>query len=652
MNDGNPDPVTTLFHQALAAASSSRWVMAESTCRRILALHPGHLGTIYLLGVIYQNSGKNDLAITCYEQVLQQSCCNTDALNNLGTIHESVGNISGAVEYYRRAVQCDRSHFQANYNLGRTSRLAGDLQTAIASLTAALSADGESTPVLLELGLALKNSGNGSEALRYLLKAVKLQPDNPVIYNIIGNVYQFTGELTNAISSYRTAIQLKPDFAEAYNNLGSTYIARGDVYTAMAFYQEAVKLQPHWNGAASNALLAENYISSSQEYLYALHVRWGSSLKPDTRLEGMNTRISPTPKTRVGLISPDFRAHSVSWFLLSFLQHYDHDAFHVTCFSDTGCPDQITSKIRSLADDWENICGLASGEVVRLIRESDIDILIDLAGHTANNRLDVFAMRPAPVQVTYLGYPNTTGLGAIDYRITDFLADPPGDADRLHTEKLIRLPDCFLSYTPSAESPECSRGPVADNDYITFGSFNVLAKISEECVTAWSAILDRIKESRLVLKSAGLDDADTREFISERFRIYGIDPWRITMMPRTEGLNAHLLNYNRIDIALDTFPYNGTTTTCESLWMGVPVICLSGNRHAGRVGLSLLTQIGLKELIAESMDEYITNATRLAGNRHQLQAYRETLRERMTGSPVCDGWKFTRSLETAFSDML
>lgn len=652
MNDSSPTQEKALFSQALSAINSSRWDAAEHACKRILALHPDQLDATYLLGLIYQNSGHNELAITFYKKVLLLSNCHTDALNNLGTIHESSGNTGKALDYYQKAVQCSPSHFLANYNLGRTSRATGDLQTAISSLRTALEPENESVPVLLELGLALKNRGEIPEALSHLLKAKDISPDNPAIYNILGNIYQLKGELKQAISCYQSAIQFKPDFAEPYNNLGSAFIARGDISSALKNYRKAVEIRPDWTGAASNTLLAENYISNNQKDLFSQHVQWGDSFKPPDQqgLQGFSNRDGK--KIRVGYVSPDLRAHSVAWFLMAILQNHNRRLFHITCFSDTGSPDNVTSKIRSLADDWKNIYGLPDDEACRRIRESDIDILVDLAGHTANNRLGVFAMQAAPVQATYLGYPNTTGLKTVKYKITDGLVDPAGDADTFHTENLIRLPDCFLCYTPNNDSPECAPAPFARNHYITFGSFNVLAKISDECIETWSTILHQSQKSKLVIKSAGLEDPDTRKFISSRFRQYNIDPQRIEMIQRTKDMRSHLELYGRVDITLDTFPYNGTTTTCESLWMGVPVISLTGNRHAGRVGHSLLAQVGLEELTAENQERYVSIAKSLSENTRQLLSYRKTLRDRMANSPLCDGHEFTRSLEKALTGML
>ena len=652
MSDNSQSELKTLLLEALSAVNSTRWNIAENICKKILALYPDHLDATYMLALIYQNNGNSELAVTYYEKILFLSTCHADALNNLGTIYESSGNSGEALSCYKKAVKCNPSHFMANYNLGRISRSIGDLVTAITSLRTALDADKKSVPVLLELGLALKNRGEAAESLPYLLKAAEITPENPAVFNVLGNSYQLKGELKQAISCYQTAIQHKPDFAEAYNNLGSAYLAMGDVAAALESYQKAIELRPGWNGAFSNMLLAENYVSNNQDVLFHKHAAWGMSLKDSSQHGQQNITNCNNTKIRIGYVSPDLRTHSVSWFLMAILRNYNRHKFHVTCFSDTAQQDHITNEIMRLVDDWQNVTGQSDNDVFKRIRECNIDILVDLAGHTANNRLGVFAKQATPIQVSYLGYPNTTGLNTVKYRITDSLADPAGDADRLHTERLIRLPECFVCYTPSPESPACSAAPFKINNYITFGSFNVLAKISDECLETWSKILLQVRHSKLVLKSAGLEDPETRYFMHQRFKQYNIHNDQIEMLPRTSTIRSHIQQYSRIDISLDTFPYNGTTTTCESLWMGVPIISLRGNRHAGRVGASLLSQVGLDELITDDTEQYIATAKRLAESNELLTTYHNTLRQNIASSPLCDGPEFTRALEQAFTEML
>jgi predicted O-linked N-acetylglucosamine transferase (SPINDLY family) len=276
---------------------------------------------------------------------------------------------------------------------------------------------------------------------------------------------------------------------------------------------------------------------------------------------------------------------------------------------------------------------------------------VDLAGHTRGNRLPLFALKPAPVQVTWLGYPNTTGLREMDYRLTDAWADPPGVSDELHTESLVRLPHGFLCYKPLDDAPDVAAVPAIANGHVTFGCFNNSAKVNEKVLDAWCGILNDLPESRLLLKSRQLHGQGLHERFRDAFARRGVDPDRVEMLGRVNSTIEHLALYGRVDIALDTFPYNGTTTTCEALWMGVPVVALAGDRHAGRVGVSLLRGVGLDELVAASPEEYRRLATELAGDRDRLEAYRSTLRTRMQKAPLTDAAGFARDIEAAYRDM-
>jgi protein O-GlcNAc transferase len=285
------------------------------------------------------------------------------------------------------------------------------------------------------------------------------------------------------------------------------------------------------------------------------------------------------------------------------------------------------------------------------IRADRIDILVDLAGHTAGNRLGVFARRPAPIQVSYIGYPNTTGLARMDYRITDARADPPSAGDGHYTERLYRLPRCFLAYQPPAESPSVAERPMLAAGPTTFGSFNALPKLSPHALAAWAAILAAVPDARLVLKSAPFADDATRARYRDIFAAHDIAVARVDLLPNIPDRGGHLALYNLVDIALDTFPFNGTTTTCEALWMGVPVIALNGDRHVARTGASLLGAVGLGDLVANSVTDYVALARELAGQPQRVAAVSRSLRERMQGSPLCDARGLARALEAAFRDM-
>jgi len=637
---------------AMSLMQSSQWARAEHICKQLLEENPTLADANYFLGVIYQNTRQLERAIPYFENVANQILGHSGALNNLGAISESLNDQSKALEYYRQAAAHNPGDLAANYNFGRMLRISGQPREAVTYLTAALELSPDSPQVLHESGLALKSMGKLDEALNHLQRALELSPENPVICNIIGNVFQSQGEIQRAVNSYREAIQLKPDFAAALNNLGSALVARGDIPGALASYRTATRLQPDWSGATSNVLLAQNYISDNDQELLREHLQYARSLERRVRKRADTAIRTPRETIRIGYISPDFRFHSVAYFLKALLSNHDHSRFEIVCFSDVSSPDNMTDELKSLASSWQDIMGLTDAEVFQRIQSCKIDILVDLAGHTANNRLPVFAMQAAPVQVSYLGYPNTTGLSSIQYRITDPWADPPGTTESQYTETLVRLPRCFLCYTPPAVCPEIRRLPADRNDFITYGSFNVLAKISDACVESWSTILRQSPHAKLVLKSAGLQDPATREYIINRFGACGITPDRLELLARTTDFQSHMDLYNKIDISLDTFPYNGTTTTCESFWMGVPVISLAGTRHAGRVGTSLLHQVHLDEYIADNVNEYVSKAILLAENLDQLRDLRSQLRRATASSPLRDAASLTSSLEEQYEKML
>ena len=303
------------------------------------------------------------------------------------------------------------------------------------------------------------------------------------------------------------------------------------------------------------------------------------------------------------------------------------------------------------SEHWRSIVGVSDKNVVDLIKKDEIDILVDLAGHTANNSLTVFARKPAPVQVTWLGYPNTTGLSAIDYRFTDIVADPVGEADEYHTEELIRLPNGFLCYRGDETVSANAELPFEMRGHITFGSFNNLTKVTPQVVLTWARILHELPTSHILLKSKQLEDPSVRSRYLELFKEEGVSEDRIDLQAYLPSKNDHLALYDTIDICFDPFPYNGTTTTCEALWMGVPVITLVGDRHAGRVGASILANVGLTDFITEDLDGYIRTAVQLAKNTDYLKEVRLGLREKLQNSSLCDEIGFARDVERSYRTM-
>ncbi|MFW6255150.1 MAG: hypothetical protein ACOC41_09510, partial [Chitinivibrionales bacterium] len=390
----------------------------------------------------------------------------------------------------------------------------------------------------------------------------------------------------------------------------------------------------------------------SQDKRYQMHLQWeryvrrGAGDFPNAHAENIYDR-----PLRIGYISPDFRLHSVAYFLEPLLQFHTKSLFEIYCYSDVAVPDDVTKRLQTHVHKWRIIAGATDTQVADQVYNDRIDILVDLAGHSGKNRLGVFMMKPAAIQVTYLGYPATTGLSTMDYRLTDEYADPAGQ-EIYHTEELYRLPASFLCYRPPEIYPKVAESPCRQNGYITFGSFNNLPKISEDVIRLWADILTRIPSSRMVIKTRQTRDPVVCKRIGDSFAAFGIEPARIQFLGHVSNVKDHLCCYNKIDIALDTFPYNGTTTTFEALWMGVPVVSLRGDHHASRVGYSIMSNLGLESLVAESPEKYSRIATFLSEDISRLGILKKSLRGVLSGSVLCDSRGFVQKVELAYREMI
>jgi predicted O-linked N-acetylglucosamine transferase (SPINDLY family) len=467
--------------------------------------------------------------------------------------------------------------------------------------------------------------------------------------------------LDEALSCYARVLDIKPgatdhvppDFhATVRHYMANVLKAQGRMKEALVQYRQALDLNPAMAGAHSDMLLALNYDPPDTASMLDEHVKWGRRhgyAGPNT-FQHRNSRETDRP-LRVGYVSPDLHKHAVTFFFEPLLAHHDRSKIVPVCYSLGRKSDEVTVRLHSAAAEWRNAFAMNDEQLAGQIHADRIDILVDLAGHMGENRLPVFSKKAAPIQVSWLGYPNTTGLTAIDYRLTDAVVDPPGQTDRFHTERLIRLPRGFLCYQPPASAPPVGPLPVLAAGAVTFGSFNNLSKIASGTIEAWSEILRAVPGSRLLLKNASFTDIPTREPYYRMFEEHGIGRERLDFRGIHLELTDHQLAYHEADIALDTFPYNGTTTTCEALWMGVPVVALAGDRHAGRVGVSILTQLGLTDLIADSSRDYVRIAVELANDRARLSGLRNSLRQRMADSPLCDATSFARAVEDAYRVM-
>jgi predicted O-linked N-acetylglucosamine transferase (SPINDLY family) len=602
------------------------------------------------LAAAHHGSGRLAEAEKIYRQLLDLQPNHPTALHGLGTLAGQRGQWQQAESLLRRVVALEPKNASAHNNLGNTLKAAGRPREAVTAYQEAIRLAPAFTVALSNLGNALAECGQPQAAVDAFHRALSIDPDSAMVHYNLANVLKIIGQFDQAVVSFRRAIQIDKSFPQAWNNLGTLLREMGELNAAIAAHRQALQIKPDHAVAHSNLLLDLIYRPESEpQTVFAEARNWSRRfaeplkkfIRPHTNNRDLNRRL------RVGYLSADFRDHVVSRFLLPLLECHNHHGFEIICFSDVAQPDATTAALRSRADRWENVVGLSDHQVAERIRQEQVDLLIDLAGHTAGNRLLVFAQRPAPVQISYLGYPATTGLDAFDYRLTDIYADPPGATDAWHSEKLLRLPVCNWCFTQPDDSPAIEPAPQRP---ISFGSFNNPAKVPAVVMDLWAEILSALPDSRLVLKYRGLTEKGVSQRILEHFASKGIQSDRISLLGHEPGMRAHLAAYAQIDIALDTFPYHGTTTTCEALWMGAPVITLAGTAQASRVGVSLLRNIGLDEMIAQSPQEYVKVALQLASDGPRLAELRRGLRERMLGSALMDPKRFALDVEGAYRD--
>lgn len=637
--------LTALFDQASVLVNENRFLAAGELYQIILQRAPDNHRALHALGVVTHRGGsKSTEAITFIKRALELKPDFYDAWYNLGNVFCDLGQWSEAQQAYYNVLQLSPHYYRAWQGLGNVFFRMERFEESIECYRKADEISPEPI-VQVQIGTALKMLGRLEEAAAAFRSALKLKEECGEAYYGLAMVYEAGANLAVAREYVQKALHLIPDSSAAMQLLAGILLAAGTPDEAVAWYRRAI--DAGGGGlACSNMLFAMNSSPHcTQEEIFANSCRW----EKVAQLQAEACYFPPRSpgRLRIGYVSPDFRQHSVAFFLEPLLKSHNRSRFEIYCYSNVPAPDRTTGRLKELADHWQIVRHLSDQEAAELIRRDRIDILIDLAGHTADNRLGIFARRGAPVQVTWLGYPNTTGVSAIDFRITDGVADPIGICDQLHSETLLRLPDGFLCYRPPDEAPHCSLPPYTANGYVTFGSFNNTSKITDDVIDAWCRILRALPESRLLLKSKALCDPEAAQRFTDRFCKHGIAPERIKCVPATTTIANHLLLYSRIDIALDPFPYNGTTTTLEALYMGVPVVTVRGDRHAGRVGASILTLLGRPELVAESVSQYIELTVSLAHDLPRLSAYREVLREQLVLSVLTDAIRFTDNFEEA-----
>lgn len=592
----------SLLQSALGHHKAGRLAAAEAFYKQARALAPRHFDVLHLSGLVAYQEGRMSDAVDLLGRACQVDPKSVAAIMRLGLAQLGV----------RRVVE-------AEMNLRRAVELKPDFQEAWDNLA-----------------YFLKTQNRLPEALACHEKSVTLGPGSAASWYNFGLSLSLCGRFAEALGCHERALTAEPGFAKARFGRAQALQQLHRIAEAVDEYDRFLLLQPGHHEARSYRLMALHYLDRvSREQLFAEHQAFGRAVGAAPANRFAQAAV-PDRRLRVAFLSPDLRSHSISYFLAPLLQHLDRRRFEVVLYHDHFCEDAVSQQLRALASVWRNFVGQPAPVVEATIRADAPDILVDLAGHTGLNRLPLLARRLAPVQVTYLGYPNTTGVAALDYRFTDAIVDPEGEADAFATERLVRFAPTAWAYSPRADAPPVGPTPALTAGRVTFGCFNNPAKITDAVLQLWARVLDAVPGSRLRLKGDGFGQPAVRARYEERLGRCGISVSRVDLLELTATSADHLALYQTVDVAFDTFPYHGTTTTCEALWMGVPVVTLAGNDHRSRVGASLLAAVGHAGWCARTPEEFVGTAVELARDPAALNAIRLNLRPAMAGSPLLD----------------
>jgi len=637
----------TEINSIMSLHSSGQHKDVQGVIKVLIQKYSNELELYNLSAIFFSEHGKYNAAIQCYQRVLEITPESAVAHNNLGLAFHNLNRFDVAIKSYNKAFTLKPNYAEAYYNLGMTLSTVGQLDAAVKSYQIALMIKSNFAEAHNNLGNILSDQGQLDEAIKNFTQAIKIQPDYAEAYNNYGITLNKRGKFNAAIKNYQKALEINSDYAIAHYNLGNIFKDLGQLDVAVKSYEKALMIKPDYIEAHNNRLFTFNYLTNYDAELNLTEAKkFGILLKEKVTSRFPDFQGSNEPvRLRIGFVSGDFRMHAVGHFLENILSQLTQSKVELMAYITYPKFDDLSARIKPYFFDWKILYGLSDELAAKLINDDGIHILIDLSGHTAHNRLPIFSFKPAPVQVSWLGYFATTGLAEIDYIVGDPYVTPLED-QVFFTETIWQLPETRWCFTPPDYNIICGSLPAFHLKYITFGCFNNYTKLNDTVVALWATILNHVSDSRLFLKASQFGDQTVRQGIIERFLIYGIDDKRITL----EGFDSrekYFSAYQHIDIALDPFPFTGGTTTVEALWMGVPVLTLQGNSLVSRQGVGILMNAGLPHWVAKDQDEYLTKAISFSKNLDKLATLRSGLRKQVLASPLFDAVRFTNNFEKA-----
>lgn len=640
-----------LLERAAAEQRLGRLEQARVLCRKALELAPDHPDALRLLGAIALQAGRHRRAETLLRRAMELLPEHPQVRLHLGMALEGCGRLDEAVDAYKACMALEPESAEPYARFGNLLKDNGQLREAMACYAGALRRDPNHFAALVNMGGALLELGRGRDAVDLSNRAVELRPEAVRPHLHLGAALHDAWRTQEAESAYLHALELEPQHAGAMNNLGVLMRDQGKISESLSWFQKSWHADPDFSIARSNYLFTRQYLVDEPRDTYLIEAqRFGHDVADPLTLRARPHDNDPDPERplRVGYLSGDLRRHAVSSFLLPLLSSHHAEKVDFYCYANNPYSDGTTDYLQSICDHWRDVRPLGDLEAAELIREDRIDLLVDLSGHSAHNRLLVTARRPAPVQAVWLGYFDTTGMRGVDWLVADRHVCPEKD-DRYYVEEVHRLPTSFWCYAPPEVAVETTDMPFFSRKNVTFGCFNNTAKINKSVVDAWAAILRQVSGSELLLQSASFADPVVRDRYQRMFDDRGVKD-RVAFRPHME-LRGYLASYHEVDLALDPFPYGGGATTADALWMGVPVVSLRGKRFSGRLSASILEAAGLGDLATRSMDDYIRIAVDLARDPARLAMLRQGLRSRVLASPLCDAERFTTEMEAAYRSM-